>query len=208
LSNESDLILIGAGGHARACIDVIEKQARYNIVGLVGLPEELLTRPLGYTVFGSDGDLVTLREKFLNVLITIGQIKTSRHRKRLYEQVLELGFSLPTIISPTAYVSRHAVLGAGTIVMHGAVVNAGARVGMNCIVNTNALLEHDTAVGDHCHVSTGTILNGGVRVGSGTFIGSGSLIKEGVKIGEDCTIGMGSKIRNDLPDRTNVKHHD
>ena len=204
---KANLILIGAGGHARACIDIVEQEAKYTIAGIVGLPEEWQARHLGHTVFGSDSDLVTLRQRFLNALITVGQIHTSHHRKRLYDQALDLGFTLPTIISPRAYVSPHAVIGAGTIVMHGAVVNAGASVGTNCIVNTNALLEHDAAVGNHCHVSTGTILNGGVKVGAGSFVGSGSLIKEGVEIGEDCLIGMGSTVRYHLPDRTCLKHH-
>ena len=43
-----DLLLIGAGGHADACIDVIESIGEFNIVGLVGLPSEIGSKKLGY----------------------------------------------------------------------------------------------------------------------------------------------------------------
>ncbi len=47
-------------------------------------------------------------------------------RIRLYERLRQLGFEMPVVMSPRAYVSRHASVGEGTIVMHGAIVNAGA----------------------------------------------------------------------------------
>ena len=192
------LILIGAGGHACSCIDVIEQQAKYSIAGLVGFAEQRHSKLLGYEIFATDSDLDDLRRTFSIAVITIGQIKTADSRKRLYQRAESLGFVLPTIVSPTAYVSRHANIGAGTIVMHGAIVNAGAQVGRNCIINTNSLIEHDATIGDHCHISTGAILNGGVHVGSGSFIGSGSVIKEGVAVGKECIVGLGVKLHQSL----------
>jgi sugar O-acyltransferase (sialic acid O-acetyltransferase NeuD family) len=192
------LILIGAGGHARACIDVIEQQGQYQIVGLVSLPEEMHSQHLGYEVIATDDALPQLAQTTLYALITTGQIKTAKLRMRLYQQATQCGFQMPVIISPTAHVSRHATVGAGSIVMHGAIVNAGAMVGNNCIINSCALLEHDTTVEDHCHISTGAILNGGVSVGAGSFIGSGCLVKEGISIGKDCLVGIGLTVRHAL----------
>jgi sugar O-acyltransferase (sialic acid O-acetyltransferase NeuD family) len=194
------LILIGAGGHAHACIDVIEQHGGYQIAGLLGMPDEMHDHHLGYAVIGTDNDLPELAKTIPYALITLGQIKTPEHRTRLYQQVLEFGFQLPTIIAPRAYVSRHASIGAGTIVMHGAIVNAGASVGKNCIINTRALLEHDATVADHCHISTGAIINGKTVIGSGSFVGSGSSIKEGASLGQNCLVGMGIAVRHNLPD--------
>jgi sugar O-acyltransferase (sialic acid O-acetyltransferase NeuD family) len=195
-----DLILIGSGGHARACIDVIEESGRFRIAGLVGLPEELGTEHLGYTVVGTDENLQELRSRCCYALITIGQIGTAQHRERLYRRAVELGFELPAIVARDAHVSRSAAIGNGTIVMHGAIVNAGAAVGQNCILNSRALIEHDAVVQDHCHVSTGAILNGHVRVGEGSFIGSGTTVKQGISVGRGCVIGMACSVRSDLPD--------
>lgn len=194
------LILIGAGGHAHACIDVIEQNGDYQIAGLIGMPDEMHDHHLGYAVIGTDNDLPALAKTIQYALITLGQIKTPAHRTRLYQQVVVLGFQLPTIIAPSAYVSRHASLGAGTIVMHGAIVNAGASVGKNCIINTRAVLEHDATVADYCHISTGAIINGNTLIGSGSFVGSGSIIKEGASLGQNCLVGMGLAVRHNQPD--------
>lgn len=198
--SKSGLILIGAGGHAHACIDVIEQHGGYQIAGLIGMPDEVNDLHLGYAVIGTDTDLPELAKTIPCALITLGQIKTSVHRIRLYQQVVALGFQLPTIIATSAYVSRHASIGAGTIVMHGAIVNAGASVGENCIINTRALLEHDASVADHCHISTGAIINGNTVIESGCFVGSGSFIKEGLSLGKGCLVGMGLAVRHNLPD--------
>ena len=129
-------------------------------------------------------------------------------RIRLYQQAIQLGFSLPDIIAPTAHVSCHATIGAGTIVMHGAIVNAGARVGKNCIINTRALVEHDAIVEDHCHISTGAILNGSVYIGAGSFVGSGCVIKDGITLGKSCVVGMGLCVRHNQADNTRFVGHD
>lgn len=201
------LILIGAGGHARACIDVIEQQGQYQIVGFIGLPEELHSQHLGYEVIGTDDALDQLAKSIPYALITTGQIQTAKLRMNLYQQALQCGFEMPVLIAPTAYVSGHANIGAGSIIMHGAIVNAGAKVGNNCIINTRALLEHDTTVEDHCHISTGAILNGGVRVAAGSFIGSGCVVKEGLSIGKDCLVGIGLSVRHTLADSSRFTGH-
>jgi sugar O-acyltransferase (sialic acid O-acetyltransferase NeuD family) len=198
------LILIGAGGHAHSCIDVIEQQGYFQIDGLVGLPEQRDAQRLdcGYSVIGADSDLFNLAKTYQYALITIGQMQSAEHRIRLYGHATQLGFKLPIIIAPTAHVSRHATLGAGTIVMHGAIVNAGASIGSNCIINSCALIEHDAMVEDHCHISTGAILNGDVTVGTGSFIGSGSVIKQGIVIGKECIVGMGVAVWHNIADQT------
>ena len=201
---KSGLILIGAGGHAHACIDVIEQNAGYQIAGLIGMPDEMHDHHLGYDLIGTDTDWPELAKSIPYALITLGQIKTPAHRTRLYQKVVALGFQLPVIIAPSAYVSRHATLGAGTIVMHEALVNAGATVGENCIINTRALLEHDVTIGGHCHISTGAIINGNTVIGPGSFVGSGSIIKEGASLGKNCLVGMGLAVRHNLAD--NVKY--
>ncbi len=194
--NKPNLILIGAGGHGHACIDVIEQHDQYRIAGLVGMPEEMHVQHLGYSVIATDSDLPQLVKDYQYAFIAVGQIWSPDSRIRIYQQITELGFQLPVIIASTAHVSRHATVGAGSIVMHGAIVNAGARVGNNCIINTRAIVEHDATVEDHCHISTGAILNGEVNIGSGSFVGSGSVIKEGVLLGRGCVVGMGLSVRH------------
>ena len=182
------IILVGAGGHAHSCIDVIEQCNKYNIVGLISKKEKPTVKVLGYPVLGTDKELKKISKKTKHALISVGQIKTSKIRINLYKKALEAGFKLPIITSPHAYVSPRANIGEGTIIMHGAVVNANAIIGKNCIINTGCIIEHDVIVEDHCHISTGAILNGKVFLGKGSFVGSGSVVREEVKIGSNCVI--------------------
>ncbi len=196
--SKPNLILIGAGGHARACIDTIEQEGTYEIAGMIGLGNEVGSKLFGYAVIARDFDIPELVKHYQFALVTLGQINGAERRIKLYTQVSKAGFTLPTVIAPTAYVSPHSTIGSGTVIMHGAIVNAGAQVGQNCIINSNSLIEHDVAIKDHCHISTGAILNGGTSIGIGSFIGSGAVIKEGISIGSNTLVGMGLNVRKNV----------
>lgn len=196
-ANSESILLLGAGGHAQACIDVIEAQARFRIAGLIGTAAEVGARVLGYEVLGSDEDLPALVARHPYALVSCGQIKSPDLRMRLFERLETFKYQLPVILSPRAYLSKHAVVGAGTIVMHGAVVNAGAVVGRNCIINTQALIEHGAMIGDHCHIATAAVVNGEAKIGAGSFIGSNAVLRERVVVAERSLIGMGEPLHAD-----------
>jgi sugar O-acyltransferase (sialic acid O-acetyltransferase NeuD family) len=202
--SKEKLLLIGSGGHANSCIDVIEQEGIFDIAGLVGHPNEVGSRHFGYEVVASDADLESLFLDFKFALVTIGHIESAESRIRLYSQIKSIGFKVPSIKSKSAYVSEHAKIGDGTIVMHDVIINSGSVVGSNCIINTRSLIEHDVKVSDHCHVSTGVVVNGGVQIGSGTFIGSRSVIRDNLFIGDECLVGMGTILLHDLQSQTKI----
>ena len=193
------IILVGGGGHCKSCIDVIEQEGKYHIAGIVDVPEKLHQRILGYEIIATDFDIPQLVKDYGAFLITVGQIKSSATRVSLFQRLKNAGAKLPLVISPQAYVSEHANIADGTIIMHQALVNAGARIGKNCIINSGALIEHDAVIGDHCHISTRTVVNGGVKIGSGTFLGSNAVCKEYMEIGENSIIGCGATIIKNTP---------
>jgi len=194
--NRPSLLIAGAGGHARACLDVIEHLGAFAVAGFTGLAEEVGREVQGIPVLGTDEQLGALRHRCTHALVGVGQVGSPDLRIELFTRLRLAGYTLSVILAPTGYVARSAVIGAGSIVMPGAVVNAGAKIGENCIVNSHALVEHDAVIEDHCHVSTGAIVNGGARIGRGTFIGSGSVIREGITLGNRCVIGMGARVRH------------
>jgi len=198
--NRPGLLIVGAGGHAQACIDVVERNGAFAEIALVGATEEVGRDVLGYEVVGTDDDVPALMTRFQHALVGIGQIRSAAPRIAAYERLLAHGFALPAIVSPLAVVSRHSEIGVGTIVMNGAMIGPGVRIGRNCIVNSGALIEHGCQVDDHCHISTRAVLNGGVEVGEASFVGSASVTKERVVIGRGCLVGMGSRLRKDLAD--------
>jgi sugar O-acyltransferase (sialic acid O-acetyltransferase NeuD family) len=196
------LLLIGGGGHCRSCIDVIEAEGKYQIAGIVNHSKGSQEQILGYDVLGDDEDLPELLKKHTNALITVGQIKSSDLRVKLFLQLQVCGFKLVTIISPRAYVSKNASLGIGTIVMHDALVNSGTKIGNNCILNTKSLVEHDALVEDHCHISTSSVVNGGAIIREKTFIGSNTILKEYITVGKSSVIGGGLRIVSDVPENS------
>ena len=190
-----DIILIGGGGHCKAVIDVIEQEGRFNIIGIIDKPELLGKNVLEYPIIGNDSELNVLVKRCKNALITIGQIRSPLPRINLFDTVLKLGFTLPSIVSPRAYISQHASIGKGSVIMHDVIVGADVKIGDNCIINTKSIVEHGSSIGNHCHISTNAVINGDVVVGNGSFIGSGAISKEGVRIGDNCFAKAGSVIK-------------
>ena len=193
-----EIVLVGGGGHCRSCIDLLEQQAEYRIAGIIDLPEKKGEQVLGYTIFAEDAELPVLVPRFKRFLITIGQIKSAALRKKSFTGIRALGGQMPTIVSPLAYVSPHAEIGEGSVILPYAVVGAGAKVGENCIINTRALVEHDVQVGDHCHLATGSIVNGGARIGDEVFVGSGAVIRELTEVADRNVIGCGVAVTKNI----------
>lgn len=189
------LVLIGGGGHCKACIDVIEATGEWDILGILDLPEKVGESVLDYLVIGTDGDVRKYASEGACFLVCIGQIRTAEPRSRAYERVKAANGKLATIASPLAYVSPSAVLGEGTIVMHRALVNSSALVGDNVIINTMALVEHDAVVSSHCHISTAAVVNGGVKVGAGSFVGSNAVVSQGAELPENVFVPAGALYR-------------
>lgn len=193
-----NIILVGGGGHCKSCIDVIEQENKYNVVGIVDNKERLNEKVSGYNIFATDEDLPELIKEYDNFLITLGQIKNPLKRVNLFKLLKKLRAVFPIIISPSAYVSGNASLGEGTIVMHHALINVDVEIGRNCIINNKALIDHDVKIGDHCHISTATVINGGVKIGPETFLGSNAVIKECIEIGRSSIIGAGVSVLKDI----------
>ncbi len=196
----NEIIVVGAGGHARSCIEVLESEGIYKIAGLVGLESEVGSEVCGYRVIASDNDLPKLLNDFEYAINGFGQIANSITRTKKFEELKRIGFKTPSIVASSAVVASSATIGEGTILMHGSVVNSCATIGSNCIINSLALIEHDCSVSSNTHISTGALINGGVSVGSNSFIGSGAMLKQGIVVGNNCVVGMGVKLLKNLPD--------
>jgi sugar O-acyltransferase (sialic acid O-acetyltransferase NeuD family) len=193
---KDELILVGGGGHCVSVIDVVEQEGRFSIAGIIDDDKSKQgSEILGYKVIGTGEDLETLRKRYKYATVTIGQIRSPEYRKRYFKRLKELNFSLPVIVSPLAYLSKHSTVGEGTTLMHGAVVNSNVEIGSNSIINSKALLEHDVKVGSHCHISTGALINGGVIMGDECFFGSGAVSREYIEIPDRSFIKANSIVK-------------
>lgn len=190
------LVLVGGGGHCKSVIDVAES-AGYTILGILDKSGEEGKDVLGHRIIGTDDDFGKYVDS-ADFVVTVGQVESPDLRIKLLSSIKEAGGTFATVISPTAHVSRYAIIGEGTVVMHHAVVNANAIIGKGCIINTFANIEHDVTIGDFCHISTGVMINGNCSIGSGVFIGSQSVVNHGVSICDGAFVGSMSAVRDSL----------
>ena len=190
------VVLLGGGGHCKSVIEAAESVG-YHILGVLDMPEDIGKEILSTKVIGTDDDIPSYVDK-AEFVVTVGFIKNPATRIKLYNRVKEVGGRLATIIASTAYVSKYATIGEGTVVLHQAFVNAGAKVGNNVILNTFTNVEHDAVIGNQCHISTGTMVNGDCKVGNNVFIGSQSVLANGITVGDDIIVGAGSLVRKSI----------
>lgn len=189
-----NLVLIGGGGHCVSVIDIIENGNEYNILGILEL-NKTNNNILGYKILGDDNLIPELVNGNTYFLITVGQLKSYSIRKNIAKTLIENNAKLATVISSLAYVSKHAQIEEGTVIMNHAVVNAKAKIGKNCIINTKSNIEHGVSIGEFCHISTCAVVNGDSIIGSGTFIGSNATISNDVSIKDNSIISAGKFIK-------------
>lgn len=191
---------LGAGGHAKGMIEILQANEKFQLAGLLDPKKELHgTEILGVPVLGADELLTKLKlEGVQHFFIGLGGTGDNRPRKRLFEFALSHGMKPVDIIHSRSIVSPSAEIAPGTVIMAGAVVNACAKIGQNVIVNTNAVVEHDCEIGDHVHISTGANLASTVVVGNGVHIGAGAVVRQCISIGENAIVGAGAVVVKDV----------
>jgi sugar O-acyltransferase (sialic acid O-acetyltransferase NeuD family) len=197
---------LGAGGHAKVVIEILQLNGDYELEGLLDPDTQLWhTDVLGVSVLGDDNLLEQLYEKGVrHAFIGLGSVGDSDPRKILYGKAQKLGFEAVSAIHPKAIVSPSASIGQGPTIMAGAVINAMATLGSNVIVNTGSIVEHDCVVGDHAHIATGARLASTVTIGAGAHIGAGSTVLQTVFVGEGAVVAAGAVVVDNVPSQTLV----
>lgn len=188
------IYLIGASGHAKVVIEIIEQQGFF--IGGLQDANPAIKSLFDYHVFEELPAFFDPNND--EVFISIGN---NAIRKQIASL---LDYKYVTAIHLHAIISKRITIGEGTAIMAGVTINSDVQIGKHVIVNTNASIDHDCILGDFVHVSPNSALAGNVIVGEGTHIGIGASIIQGVKIGSWCTIGAGAVIIRDVPDGATV----
>ena len=173
--NANPLILIGAGGHAKVVVDILQVQ------GLMFDAYVDDTDKPWLDAFGVRRMLEDeLQAKVQGAQLVIGFVglscATLQRRLEIMAQYEEQGAEFPSIIHPAAIVSPNATIEPGVQIFPGAVVNSHAIIGRGAVINSGAVVEHETIVGQGAHVAPRTVLLGAARIGECAYLGSGSVI--------------------------------
>jgi len=196
------ILLLGGGGHARVCAEIVELCGGAIAGYLAPLPAEGGMK--GYPYLGTDEILKNYKRDQYLIVNGVGSTGAGMAREHLYDRVSELGFTVATLIHPRANVSPSAVAGEGAQIMAGAVIQPGTVIGRNAILNTSAVVDHDCQIGDHVHIAPGAVLCGSVRVGAGAHIGAGATVIQNIQIGAHARIGAGAVVVRDVSERVTV----
>ena len=194
-----DIVIVGAGGHARVVLDVIRHTDRYNARGFVDTlhPDRHDTMHDGLPVLGGEEMFDQLLADGLEyAVVAIGD---NQARQDMADRLALAGFSLATLVHPSAIIANGVSIGAGTVIFAGVVINPGAYIGNNVIINTGATIDHDCVIEDYAHVAPGAHLAGNVTVGTRSLVGVGAAVKPNIKIAHDATVGAGAAVVNDVP---------
>jgi sugar O-acyltransferase (sialic acid O-acetyltransferase NeuD family) len=196
-----NILLIGSSGHARVVIDIVEKENRYNIIGLIDTFRNVGETTLGYAVLGSDANIPDLAGKnnITGFLVTIGDNSV---REKAVTNIRKICPHIPFVsaIHPGADIGKEVSIGCGTVIMAGAVVNPCCSVGEFCIINTNASLDHDSRMGNFSSLAPRVATGGNCSIGNFTAVGIGAVLRHGISIGDNTVIGAGSVVMHNLGD--------
>jgi sugar O-acyltransferase (sialic acid O-acetyltransferase NeuD family) len=193
-----DMILYGAGGHAKTVAAVVESLPKFRIVGFLDDDQRKHgTEHFGYPVLG---DWKKLSEQPLSgVEYAFAAVGDNQCRAVFSRKLVSQGKTLVTLVDPQAVLLRGAALRSGTVVFPRAVIGADARVGKGAIISIGAVLSHDSQVGDYSHLAPGVTLGGGARVGNYSFLGINAVVLPGVEIADHVVIGANALVNHDLP---------
>jgi sugar O-acyltransferase (sialic acid O-acetyltransferase NeuD family) len=200
------VVLIGAGGHGREALDVVDalngQRRRYE--------------PLGFIVengFGAVGTMVNdlpilggfdwLGEHAAEV-VTICAVGAPELRLRLVEKARALGARFCTLVHPAATRTRHVSLGEGVLIAAGAAITNHVQIGHHVHVNLHCSISHDCVIGDFAYLAPGARATGRVTLGEGCYVGAGAVIADGRKVGAWSTVGAGAVVIADVPANATV----
>ena len=199
--NKTNIVLIGGGNHAQYSIDIIEKENKFNIVGVIDSIKNIGDDVYGYKVIGKQENIETLAMdyNFGAGIITVGD-NWSRYQIYNYISHVHPMFKFVNAIHPSVIVGNNVKFGFGIIAMAGVIFNPGADIGNFSFFATSAQIEHDCTICKFASVSAGSILGGHVHIKDYAAVTLGVTIVDRLTIGENAVIGSGSLVTKDIPD--------
>ncbi|KPA16718.1 Sialic acid O-acyltransferase, NeuD [Candidatus Magnetomorum sp. HK-1] len=194
-----NIVIIGSSGHAKVIIDIVEKESRYRIAGIIDPHKKKGEKILGYSILGQKEDLpqLMISHAIKGAIVAIGDNFTrSAEVSRLREICPDIIFV--SAKHPKASIAKDVTIGEGTVIMAGANINPSCSIGLFCIINTNSSLDHDSEMKNFSSIAPGVTTGGNCKIDDFTAISIGATLIHGIHIGEHTVIGAGSTVIKDI----------
>ena len=184
-----EVYLIGAGGHARSLLNLLELNL-YSVRGIFDDYYKESEEVNGYPLLGKLSDIQT----DYRLVIARGECQK---RSELYQQY-QIQLIKENLIHPQALIEKRMMIGNDNQIFAKVYINTNVVLGNNNLLNSGCILEHEVVVGNHNHISVGAILCGRSRIGDCCFIGAGAVIIDKVNICNSVVVGANSTVVEDI----------
>jgi sugar O-acyltransferase (sialic acid O-acetyltransferase NeuD family) len=203
VDKDGQFIAWGSSGHAKVLSDALGLTGGRLVALFDNNFNTVSCLPSVPLFYGEQGFLKWVRDQDLldgiGAFLAIGGAR-GEDRQNIAKLFRSVGLALPTLIHPSACVSRFAQLGIGTQVFAQAVVAADALVGDLCIINHGANVDHECVIGNGVHLAPSAVLCGCVTLEDNVMIGAGAVVLPRLKIGKGALIGAGAVVTRDVRD--------
>lgn len=183
---KDEILIVGAGGFGRVVLEHLN--SLYQCF-FVDDNKEKGAKIDGAEVVGTTNDL---EELFLNYKCMVLAIGNNEVRKDIYDVSKKIGYTFPNIIDNSVYISPHARVGEGCIILNNAVIQNGSKIGNATIINPGVEIHHDSSVGNFCCIYTNSVIR--------TY----SNIKDCVKIGSNVTVKNETIVTKNIDDGVTI----
>lgn len=160
------LLIIGAGGHGQVVKEIAET-CGYEAIDFLDDNSP--------NAVGKINEASNLAPNYDGVIVGIGNNTIRRDITTQLEKIE--GINLVTLIHPTAFISKSAIIGKGTVVEPNATINANSKIGEGCIISVGTVIDHDCSIGYFSHINSGAICMAGSKVESFAKVNAGEVIK-------------------------------
>lgn len=192
----TDIVVIGAGGHARVVVDALELSIPVTNLRIVDADKSKVGGLLLDYVIQNMPEWDTISPRRIHVAIGDNAI-----REKVVHAVIQCGHDIFSVIHPNSMVSRYSDVEPGSFIAASSVVGAGARLAGGVIVNHGAVVDHDCSIGCFSHIAPNATLGGEVKIGERVLIGAGATVLPGITLGDDVVIGAGAVVTHDIQER-------
>ncbi|WP_445736484.1 NeuD/PglB/VioB family sugar acetyltransferase [Mariniflexile sp.] len=189
------IIVIGASGHAKVIIDIVEKQGDFEIFGLIDSFKNIGDKVFDYSIIGNEKDIPNIIKdnNIIGGVIAIGDNFT---RMQLYNKIIAIynDFQFVSAIHPNAVIGKNVTIGNGSVIMAGVVINSDSKIGIQTIINTKSSIDHEAKIGNFSSIAPGVTIGGDVTIGKCSAVSLGAKIIEGIHIGNNTVIGAAALV--------------
>lgn len=178
-------------------VEMVElcESCNYDIVGFIDNKDDLCIKDIPY--LGSDENIKNLKDTYSDCKIVLSPDLPSI-RKKLANFYKLVDYEFITVISPSASVSKSAVINSGTVIQNRVNISSEVNIGKFVKINTMSNIMHNSTIGDFTTVAPNAVVLGYVKIGSSCYIGANAIILPHISICDNVTIGAGAVVTKDI----------